>query len=142
MEAPQEITTTLEAMHEWSSTIDAPQLLSLFAQGDSSIPTLQDIYQKAAQFVDQLEQQLKQVEEPVFAYWLRASAYGTYALMLRTREFLAGKKEAAAANKLADLVRVSDVGCYLCYVMLHSPHRQAWLLHPPAADCMEADKPA
>lgn len=39
--------------------------------------------------------------------WLRASAYNTYAIMLRVGEFLSGVRDVDAAEQLADLVRVS-----------------------------------
>lgn len=78
------------------------------AESDSSsTEALQDIHHKASQWVQQFEQQLGRVDEPVLVHWLRASAYGCYALMLRTGEFLAGVKDVTAARRLAELVRVS-----------------------------------
>jgi succinate dehydrogenase/fumarate reductase-like Fe-S protein len=101
-------------MHAFSSSIDAPQLLHLMAAGDESSSTkLSDLHQQACKLVQQLEQQLEQhVTEPVVAQWLRASAYDTYALMLRAGEFLAGVKDVQAAKRLAELVRVS--ACQSC----------------------------
>lgn len=92
-------------MHSWSSSIDTPQLLQAMAQGDAA--AVQQVHDKASSFVQQLEQQLSQVSEPVAASWLKASAYDTYALLARTSDWLSGLRDLQAAQKLAELVRVS-----------------------------------
>jgi hypothetical protein len=108
-QASPDITATLQAIHTFSSSIDAPQLLHLMAAGDEPSSTqLAELHQQACQLVQQLEQQLQQhITEPVVAQWLRASAYDTYALMLRAGEFQAGVKDVQAAKRLAELVRAS-----------------------------------
>jgi hypothetical protein len=115
-QAQPDITATLQAMHAFSSSIDAPQLLHLMAAGDeSSSAKLSELHQQASQLVQQLEQQLEQhVTEPVVAQWLCASAYDTYVLMLRAGEFLAGVKDVQAAKRLAELVRVSVCHLFGC----------------------------
>lgn len=105
--APADVQATLQAMHDWSSTIDLPQLLQKMADGDTA--AVQQIHDKAQGLVQQLEQQLEQVSEPVGVSWLRASGYGTYGLLLRTADWLAGQKDLYAAQGLADLVRVRVV---------------------------------
>jgi hypothetical protein len=104
--APADVQATLQAMHEWSSSIDTPQLLQAMAQGDTA--AVQQIHDKASSLVQQLEQQLGQVAEPVAVSWLKASAYDTYAMLLRTADWLTGLKDLHAAQKLADLVKVRD----------------------------------
>jgi hypothetical protein len=108
-QAAPDITATLQAMHEFSSGNDPPQLLQLMgANTADSNAKLSELHRQASELVQQLEAQLQQhVKEPVVAYWLRASGYDTYALMLRAGEFLAGKKDVQAAKRLAELVRVS-----------------------------------
>jgi hypothetical protein len=110
-QASPDIASTLQAMHAFSSSIDAPQLLHLMAAGDeASSAQLAQLHQHACALVQQLEQQLQQlVTEPVVAQWLRASGYDTYVLMLRAGEFLAGMKDVQAAKRLAELVRVRVV---------------------------------
>ncbi|WIA19930.1 hypothetical protein OEZ85_005819 [Tetradesmus obliquus] len=108
-QAAPDITATLQAMHAFSSSIDAPQLLQLMAAAgdEASTAKLTTLHQQAGKLVQQLEDQLQQhVTEPVVAQWLRASGYDMLALMLRTGEFLAGVKDVAAAKRLAELVRV------------------------------------
>lgn len=102
--APADVQATLQAMHDWSSSIDTPQLLQAMAQGDTA--AVQQIHDKASSLVQQLEQQLGQVTEPVAVSWLKASAYDTYAVLLRTADWLTGLKDVHAAQKLADLVKV------------------------------------
>eukprot|EP00878_Enallax_costatus_P030198 GHUV01032860.1.p1 GENE.GHUV01032860.1~~GHUV01032860.1.p1 ORF type:complete len:409 (+),score=151.25 GHUV01032860.1:126-1352(+) len=108
--APADVTSTLQAMHNWSCTHDLETLLSMMEQNDTS--GLQQIHLEAKQLVQQLEQHLQLVQDPLEVSWLRASAYSMYAVMLRVREFLSGVKDVDAAQQLADLVRVStaDVG--------------------------------
>lgn len=120
--APADAQATLQAMHQWSSSIDTPQLLQAMAQGDTA--AVQQIHDKASSLVQQLEQQLRQVAEPVAVSWLKASAYDTYALLLRTADWLTGLKDLHAAQKLADMVNVGIVteaaaehaNCGLCCV--------------------------
>lgn len=108
-QAAPEIAATLQSMHEFSCSMDAPQLLQVMAAGDEpSTAKLGELHQQASTLVHQLEQQLQQhIAEPLVAQWLRASGYDTYALMLRVGEFLAGVKDVQAAKRLAELVRVS-----------------------------------
>jgi hypothetical protein len=91
-------------MHEWSRSIDSPQLLQAMAQGETA--AVQQIHDKASSLVQQLEQQLQQVTEPVAVSWLKASAYDTYALLLRTKDWLSSLRDLHAAQTLADLVKV------------------------------------
>jgi hypothetical protein len=102
--APADVQATLEAMHAWSSGIDTPQLLQSMAQNDTA--AVQQIHDKASSLVQQLEQQLGQVSEPVAVSWLKASAYDTYALLLRTTDWLNSTRDLHAAQRLADLVKV------------------------------------
>lgn len=102
--APADVQATLQTMHAWSSSIDTPQLLQAMAQGDTA--AVQQIHDKASSLVQQLEQQLGQVSEPVAVSWLKASAYDTYALLLRTADWLNGTRDLHAAQRLADLVKV------------------------------------
>lgn len=129
--APADVQATLQTMHEWSSSIDTPQLLQAMAQADTA--AVQQVHDKAQGLVQQLEQQLQQVSEPaVAASWFRASAYDTYAVLLRAADWLSGMTDLHAAQKLADLVRVSGCewlrcvfvvkncrACCACAVVLH-----------------------
>jgi hypothetical protein len=136
-QAAPDITATLQAMHTFSSSIDAPQLLQLMAAADEpSNAKLRELHQQASQLVQQLEVQLQQhATEPVVAQWLRASGYDAFALMLRSGEFLAGVKDVQAAKQLAELVRVSccviTVLCDMCCVTwgcAAAGVRPSWLL--------------
>lgn len=102
--APADVQATLDAMHEWSRSIDSPQLLQAMAQGETA--AVLQIHDKASSIVQQLEQQLQQVTEPVAVSWLKASAYDTYALLLRTKDWLSSRRDLHAAQTLADLVKV------------------------------------
>ena len=116
---------TLQAMHEWSSSIDTAQLLQMMAQGDTA--AVQQIHDKAQQLVQQLEQQLQQVSEPVVVTWLRASAYDTFGVLLRTADWLKGLKDLHASQLLAELVKVRPgvefgVRCLLVVVKWVAAH--------------------
>lgn len=113
--APADAQATLQAMHEWSSSIDTPQLLQAMAQGDTA--AVQQIHEKASSLVQQLEQQLQQVTEPVAVAWLKASAYDTYALLLRTADWLTGLRDLHAAHMLAELVKV---GALTLFNLVHA----------------------
>jgi hypothetical protein len=104
--APADVQATLQSMHEWSSSIDTPQLLAAMAAGETS--TVQQIQDKADNLVKQLQQQLEAVSEPVAVSWLKASAYDTYALLIRTSDWLSNLRDLQAAQELADLVKVSE----------------------------------
>lgn len=92
-------------MHEWSSNIDTPQLLAAMGNGETT--TVQQIHDKADSLITQLQQQLVAVTEPVAVSWLKASAYDTYALLIRTSDWLCNLRDLQAAQELADLVKVS-----------------------------------
>jgi hypothetical protein len=91
-------------MHEWSSSIDTSQLLAAMASGDTS--SVQQIHDKADSLVKQLQQQLEAVTEPIAVSWLKASAYDTYALLIRTADWLCNLRDFHAAQELSDLVKV------------------------------------
>lgn len=104
--AAEEVQASLQAMFEWSSSINMGQVLQRMAQGDQA--AVQQVHDKAANLVQQLEQQLQQVADAVAVSWLKASAFDTYALLIRTADWLTGERGIQAACQLADLVRVRE----------------------------------